>query len=94
MVHDDLPYRAMRELAGVLTDGVNTALAQRDARLDVLEATVDRHERILSVAQIGLYKVACEVLATGDEGLWWQFCEEHRLVEPEARRIVERWNRG
>ena len=73
---------------------VGEQLAQRDARLDHLESVVHRHARYISLAKIGLYKVACEVLATNDEGLWWQFCEDHQLVEPEARRIVERWNRG
>ena len=94
MVHDDLPYRAMRELAGVVCEEVNKKLRERDARLDVLESVVDRHDRYISMAKIGLYKVAYEVLATQDEGLWWQFCEEHQLVEPDARRLVERWNRG
>ena len=94
MVHDDLPYRAMRELAGVLVEEVNEKLAERDARLDRLETIVCYHDRCIRLAKLDLYRVACEVLATNDDGLWWQFCEDHQLVEPEARRMVERWNRG
>lgn len=95
MVHDDLPYRAMRELAVVLTDGVNMALAQRDARLDRLEELVLTHRHFADdIDDDEICEVAAEVITSGDQGLFHQFCADHRLTEPEARHMVERWNRG
>ena len=103
---DEFPYRFFRKLGsavdviaqehvGQLRSETQAALAERDARLDRVEALVLHHRHAASdVDGFDICQVAHEVLATQDDGLWWQFCEEHQLVEPDARRLVERWNRG
>ena len=94
MVHDDLPYRAMRELAGVVCEEVNEKLRERDARLDRLEATVSSEARYADLEHNALYLVAAEVLTSGDQELFWQWAQEQRLPRPIVLRMVERWNRG
>lgn len=79
MVHDDLPYRAMRELAGVVCEEVNEKLRERDARLDRLEATVRSEARYADLEHNALYLVAAEVLTSGDQELFWQWAQEQRL---------------
>lgn len=82
MVHDDLPYRAMRELAGVLTDGVNAALAQRDARLDRLDFQYHELSVILREA------------VTRGEWVPWEWAEDLGVTEPELLAHLARLKRG
>jgi hypothetical protein len=75
-----------------ITAETDAKLAETNARIDRLELLVLREAHYQDLAEHELFKPALEVMATGDEGLFWQWCEDHSVPRPAALRLLARFN--
>lgn len=89
------PVRGVvRRLADVVCDEVNAKLAERDERLDRLEALIGVDAKYRRITEHSLHTLAYEYLATADETLVFQFAEDHELTIVEVRALMDDYMRS
>lgn len=93
MRHDDLPYRAMRELAVVVTKEINAKLAERDRRIDQIEALVKRHDKLDRIIADPMNDYALECMRTGEDRDW-EFAEQVEESVPVVQELKKKWTRS